>query len=380
MFKKLISVILILSVCLSVASCKYRRSSKPYLDYTEDGTDCFRYSTERKQTESFIAYCNREGKTLLYMINSEKYGLIDPDGLCKVEPGKAYRITYDVQLITGGMGGDYRAYFLAVYDYEEISTENILDNGFADDIHGNAYSFEHYGYYVGPDYIALLCDDGGYDVYNKECGNKHYEEFREVRYPLTVNDLDTPIEIQFNVLCNRSLTDEFIIDSLCHGKENNGEFVYLHALHSGADYTDSYDSIIKAAVEDRYEDNILYIYSDNAPKERTRRLIKRHDLANRTAEELGLDQDVYEKIYKKSLGMRIVDRNKVERDRSGKVYHYDVLLFGGELSGFVRLTYGADLKLVLDESAYRKTNPDKRSYQYIAIFVRSEFNDFIPQE
>lgn len=133
-------------------------------------------------------------------------------------------------------------------------------------------------------------------------------------------------------------------------------------------------------MEDGYTKNILYIYSDNAPKERTRRIIKRRDLINRTAEELGLDQDVYEKIYNKSLGMRIVDRNKVERDRSGKVYHYDVLLFGGELSGFVKLTYGDDLKLVLEDSAYKRTNPDKRSYQYIAIFVRSEFVDLIPQD
>lgn len=382
MFKKLISIILILSVCLSVSSCKYRRSSKPYLDYNDGFADGYIYRTERKQTDTFIAFVSRSGKTLLFPMNEEKYNAYDPDGLCKVEPGKAYSITYDVQYKSGGIGGDYEAFFLAVYDWKEVPLDDSLfEKGFAKSVNGPVYLFDHFGYYIDTDYVVLLSDDGGYDIYKKEYGKRHYEELREVRFPLSVNDLDSPIMMQFNVFCNRSLTDEYIIDSLCNGKENNGEFVFLHAFYPGNNYSvESYDSILKAAVEDRYQDNILYIYSDNAPKERTRRIIKRKDLAVKSAEELGLDQDVYEKIYNKSLGMRIVDRNKVQSERNGKLYHYDVLLFGGELSEFVSLTYGSDLKLVLDDSAYTRSNPDERSYQYIAIFVRSEFVDLIPQD
>ena len=96
MFKKIAALLLTIIVCLPLASCKYRRSKKPYIDRRDKGTDSFVYHTERKQTETFIAFTSRSGATLLYPMNSKKHNVYDPDGLCDVESGKAYTITYDI--------------------------------------------------------------------------------------------------------------------------------------------------------------------------------------------------------------------------------------------------------------------------------------------
>lgn len=373
MTRKIIALLLTLSVCLSVASCKYRRSKKPYLDYRDNGTDSFWFSTERKQTEVFIAFTGRSGQTLLFPMNEEKYNAYDPDGLCDVTPGKAYRITYDIQFKTGGMGGTYDAYFLAVYDWDEVPVDDALfEKGFAQSANGPMYLFNKYGYYIGPDYVALLSEDGGYDVYDKEYGKRHFGHFDRVIHKLPVRDQTNPIEIQFNVMRNSEQSDEFIIDSIRNGIIKNQDFVLIDTNHYDDNYS-NYDSIEKAAVPDTYHDNVLCIYADNASKERTRQVIRRDDIANKTADELGLEQGVYDEIYKRWSAISV-------DERFGKFYNYDVLLLGGSLDRYPHVICGPDLKLDLYDSDYEIDTGNERRYQYVAIFIRSEFNNLIPQD
>ena len=380
MIKKIIALLLTISVCMSLASCKYKRSRKPYLDYQDSGTDGFVYHTERKQTDTFIAFTSRAGNTLLYPMNSEKHNVYDPDGLCKVEPGKAYTITYDIQFITGGMGGTYEAFFLAVYDWEEVAIDDALfEKGFADTVNGPMYVFNKFGYYIGPDYVALFCGDGSYDVYSKENGKQHFAHYSEVKYQLKVNDQTEPIEMEFNVLRNDDITDEYIIDCIRNNKTKDCGFVFMNADHFGEN-GGYYDSIEKAAVPDTFFENTIYIYSDNGSKERTRRLISCADIENKTAEELGLEQSVYDTIFKKWNYIRSASWNFTPGSGDSKQFKYDVLLFGGDLDDHVNPVYGADLKLVLDESAYENDDINRRRCQYVAVFIRSELNYFIPQE
>ncbi|MBR4403990.1 MAG: hypothetical protein IKT10_02650 [Clostridiales bacterium] len=373
MFKKLLSAILILSVLLSVASCKYRRSNKPYLDYSDNGNDGFVYHTERNQTETFIAFTSRSGRTLLYPMNEEKYNFYDPDGLCKVESGKAYTITYDIQFKTGGMGGTYVAYFLAVYDWNEVPINKALfDKGFAQSANGNMYLFNQEGCYIGPDYVVLLSEYGGYDVYDKEYGKRHFDHFDRVIHKLPVRDQVNTIDIQFNVMRNDDTTDEHIIDCIRNGDIKNKDFVLIDANYYGTNYS-NYDTIERAAVPDTFHENTLCLYADNASKERTRRVIKREDMASKTADELGLEQDVYDKLHKHWAAIS-------EDERLGKVYNYDILLLGGSLDRYPHVVYGPDFKLDLYESDYEIDTGNERRYQYVAVFIRSEFNNFLPQD
>lgn len=373
MIKKIIALLLTLSVCLSVASCKYRRSKKPYLDYRESGTDSFSYRTERKQTETFIAFTGRSGQTLLYPMNEEKYNFYDPDGLCDVTPGKAYKITYDIQYKTGGMGGTYIAYFLAVYDWYEVPIDDkLFEKGFAKSANGIMYLFNSSGCYIGPDYVVLLNGDGGYDVYDKEYGKRHFDHYDRVIYELPVRDQYKPIEVQFNVMRNSDLSDDYVIDSIRNGSVKNRDFVLIDANHYDTNYS-NYDTIEAAAVPNTFHENTLCLYADNASKERSRRVIKCEDMASKTAEELGLEQDVYDKLHKRWAGIS-------ENERLGKFYNYDVLLLGGSLDRYPHVIYGPDLKLDLYDSDYEADSPNERRYQYVAIFIRSEFNKLIPQD
>ena len=242
MFKKIASLLLTIIVCLPLASCKCRRSKKPYIDRRDKGTDSFVYHTERKQTETFIAFTSRSGATLLYPMNSEKHNVYDPDGLCDVESGKAYTITYDIQFITGGMGGTYQAFFLAVYDWKEVPIDDALfENGFADTVNGPMYLFNKFGFYVGPDYVALFCGDGSFDVYSKENGKQHFAHYSQVKKKVRVNDQSEPIEMQFNVFRNDDITDEYIIDCIRNNKTKDCGFVYMSADHfdENSNYYDS---------------------------------------------------------------------------------------------------------------------------------------------
>ena len=366
---------------MSFSACKVKRSGKPYLNYSDGGADGFVYHTEEKQTDNFIAFTDRSGNLRLYLVSGEKYGVYYTEGLCKVDPGEIYKITYDVQTVSGGIGGDYNGYLLAVYDCEPVAIDALFENGYAEGFFGNIYEFQYEGYYEAPDFVAFISDDGGYDVFSPDLGKIHFDDYREVKFDLDVYDQFKPIEMQFNVLCNKDLTDESIIDSLINGKDPEGRFIYLNDHHPGEhmDRTE-YDSIERAAVEFNFRENLLYVQADKKSDERTRRVICWEDMAEKTAEELGLEPEVYEKIYKRWGYLKHGNQTQVLFERTKTEFHYDVLLFGGDLSDFATVEFGNDFRLYLSEDSYRYYDATRVRYQYVALFIRHEFNELIPQD
>ena len=158
MIKKILALLLIVSVCMSFSACKVKRSGKPYLNYSDGGADGFVYHTEEKQTDNFIAFTDRSGNLRLYLVSGEKYGVYYTECLCKVDPGEIYKITYDVQTVSGGIGGDYNGYLLAVYDCEPVAIDALFENGYAEGFFGNIYEFQYEGYYEAPDFVAFISD------------------------------------------------------------------------------------------------------------------------------------------------------------------------------------------------------------------------------
>jgi len=382
MIKKILALLLIVSVCMSFSACKVKRSGKPYLNYYDGGADGFVYHTEEKQTDNFIAFTDRSGNLRLYLVSGEKYGVYYTEGLCTVDPGEIYKITYDVQIQSGGFGGDYNGYLLAVYSCAPVSTDDLFKNGYAESNFGNIYEFQYEGYYEAPDFVAFISNDGGYDVFSPGHGKIHYDEYREVKFDLEVYDqFYKPIEMEFNVLCNNDLTDESIIECLLTAKDPEGRFLYLNDYHPGEymERTD-YFSIERAAVEFNFRENLLYVQADEKSDERTRRVICWEDMTEKTAEELGLEPEVYEKIYKRWAYLKHGNQTQVIFERTKTEFHYDVLLFGGDLNDFATVEFGNDFRLYLSEDSYLYYDATRPRYQYVALFIRHEFNELIPQD
>ena len=381
MFKKLLSLILVLSVCLTTSGCP-KRSGKPYLNGYDGGADGMSYWTVKKNTDNFISFMSPDGSTALYPVRDELKTVFYTDGLCNIEPDRIYKITYDAQFAMGGYGAT--ATFRAVYKCEEADIDNLFDNGF--DYWPSFYNFLIINYMGTEDYLAFKNSKDGYDLYWKEYGKKHYDEARQIIYPFKVSDMNEPVELQFNVFCNNDLTDEYLVDCIVHQQKDPDRFVYVDDYHfgqyDGGKYVEKsdYQSIERAAVYYEFENNMFYIASDNISDERTRRLITYEDLTEKSAAELGLDEELYGTLvsdWKRTCTE--VMRLKGEMN-NWREYKYDVILFGGNIGKFSRIEYGKDFKLQLEESAYKVRNSEEIRYQYLAVYIRSEFNDWIPQD
>lgn len=381
MFKKALSLILVLAVCITASGCP-KRSGKPYINKRENGADGMTYWTVEKNTDNFISFMSNDGNVVLYPVRDELNTVFRTDGLCDIEPDRIYKITYDAQFASGGYGAT--ATFLAVYKYEPIDIGTLFENGF--DYWPSFYNFLIRNYMGTEDYLAFKNSKDGYDLYWKEYGIKHYDEARQIMYPFETHDMNEPVELQFNVFCNKDLTDDYIVDCIVHQKTDINKFVYVDDNHfwqyDNGQYIENsnYHSIERAATYYEFENNMFYIKSDNASDERTRRLITYDDLMGKSAAELGLDEELYNTLvtdWKKTCSD--VMRLKQEMN-NWHGYKYDVILFGGNIGKHSKIEYGNDFKLQLEESAYKIRNQNEVRYQYVAVFIRSEFNDWIPQD
>ena len=77
MFKKAAAVMIMLAICFSGVSCAqkngYKTSGKPYSNESPDGVkDGFYYKTEENQTDNFIAYKDKNGETMLFIMREGK--------------------------------------------------------------------------------------------------------------------------------------------------------------------------------------------------------------------------------------------------------------------------------------------------------------------
>lgn len=354
--KKLISVLFLVAVCASFGSCRLvKKSGKPYINKKSNAADGISYWTEENETDHFIAI-KREEETILVPVNEEKYGYYKTDGLCKVKPGEIYTITYDAQHVTGGIDGRNNIYFLAVYKCENCSYDELFENGCY-----TGFLYPLSGSLKGGSFLAFEGEDGGYDVYGEWFGKRHYDERREVRFPLEFSDVESPIEMQFNVYCNSDVTDDFIIDTIMQRKLDEQDlFVFIDANHPG-EYNDGtdYDSIEKAAFPGYDFNSIHRIHTDKISDEDYREFITGEDLSNKSAEELGLDEEIYDEI------------------KSYWTPGYDAILQGGKFYDNNYAAYDKDLKIY---AFSHKWDVNTQYSTCVVIFVRSGFNEIFPQD
>lgn len=388
MIKKIVSLILTFAVCFSVSSCMVRRSGKPYIEdrSQENFADGMTFSVERKQTDNFIAYQDLNGKVMLYPVNEKKYHSYDPEGLCNVKPGEIYKITYDAQIVTGGIAGRNDRYFLAVYKCKKGDYKTLFENGY----YQNGYSWDSSRVIMRPcvkgsDFLAFRNPDSSYEVFTKERGKTHYDRAKEVKFKVDVSDKkESSIEIEINVLCQSDISDEYIIEHVTKRLPyDESEFLFIDCDHP--DYLNSagdndYDSIEKFASGKKFHHHLFYYKTDEKPSKESKRLITFEEMSTKTAEELGLDKELYTKIAKTWNELR--DGNYYYSDNPFSREHAmncDVLIFTGDYGGQAWVCYDKDLNLYINDSWFDYENHPTKRYQCLVLFIRHEFNEMFPQ-
>ena len=384
MLKRITAFILFTAMCLSVCACNnksaYRTSGKPYINQSQSGVaDSFRYETEEDQTDNFIAYKDKNGKTMLFIMREGKISPYYTDGLCHVKPGKAYTINYDAQLHEGGIGGIHDYYFLTVYSCEECSDDKVFENGIG-------WNSDWESDFPMPHddndnrFIAFKGTLGGYDVFTEKNGKLHFNDKREVMVPVTING--STVELQINVFCNWTLSDDYIINKMISGKyENETKFVFINCYHSdGEDGTSDYDydTLEKLATGSKYYNNDFRFYTDGEKPAEGRRLITYDEMASMTAEELGLEDWIYEYIYYGWLD-RAKGRESDYNEDGGPARKCDVLIFTGNFPRDAGIYYDKDLRLYVVGSMPLDEDAGEGAFQYYILFINSDFNAFLPQ-
>ena len=380
LLKKAIAGVLIAGTLVSVCACP-RRSGKPYLDERPEGhvADGIIKSYEINVTANFVCYTDKKGKTMLAQISRNGYE-VDPDGLCDVKPGNIYKIRYDIQYISGGIGGGSNHYFLCVYECKTIEPEELYEEdyfpfaGYWDndgELEKPMYSHVNDPYIVLPDY-----EGEGYIVYSKRLGKLHFDEFREIELPIQLYERDEPDILQLNVICNRGVTDDQIFKSLLSGEPSDGkDFLFYDTWRSivdSRDYVDSFDSFDRTASGRFFMDHCV-ITSSEEPQPGRKRIITYDDLlSGKPPQELGLPDDMYNQIYK------TWDALTEERTVRRQLPHYDVILFDGPFEHGSFPEYDGTLKIYLTTNGNPQKEPQPDD-NYVAVFVRHEFIQAIPQ-
>ncbi|MBR3247133.1 MAG: hypothetical protein IKG03_01895 [Clostridiales bacterium] len=385
MIKQVTAIILISAMCLPLFACgsgnKYKTSGKPYIN--EDPSpgiyDGFHYHTEENQTDNFIAYRDGNGEVMLYIMRHGNSSPYSPDGLCNVTPGKAYTITYDAQLITGGVGGVHDYYFLTVYDYSECSYDKLFENGYGWNSDWDS-DFPMAGGLSGEaPYVAFKSTFGGYDVFSAKNGKTHYSSMKEVTYPVEINGVRT--DLQFNVFCNWTLSESYITDKLIKGEyDDDPEFVFIDCYHSDGERGTSdndFDTLEKLATGSKFYNNVYRFTADQMPDE-GRRVISYEEMETKTAEELGLEDWLYGNIYY-GWSDRAKGRWSDYNDDDGPAKKCDVLILTGNFESGSVINYDKDLRLYVNGSHPMDEDAGDNSINIYVIFIRSEFNDLIPQ-
>lgn len=378
MLRKLTAFILILAISLSLCACDdgnhYKTSGEPYINSKQrpriiDGID---YETEENMTENFIAY-KEDGKVMLYPINEKMFAPYDPNGLCNVKSGKAYTITYDAQMIKGGLAGKDERFFLTVYDYKECPYDKLFEKGYT------CYTWKNKNMIGGTEdnpFVAFKSDWGGYDVFSPKIGKVHYQELRKIRFPVTVGDITE--WMQFNVFCNWYISNDYVIEKMLGRNYDGGrDFIYSDCIYTHPDDTTGehyYDSIEKYALGSGRFDNTMKLQFDEDPPE-GRRVITYEEMSTLSREELGLSKDLYHWIY---TGWH--DRKEgltSDYNQDWPPRKCDVLLFSGDFALDTIVTYDKDFRF--NPHGYQP-DKDEETFQYLVLFISTEFNDRLPQD
>ena len=381
MLKKITAIILLAALCLSMCACNnksaYKTSWRPYINESPASgmSDGITYVTEEGQTDNFIAY-KEDGRVMLYPLNEKKFTPYSPEGLCKVKPGKAYTITYDAQLIQGGINGMDERFFLTVYDCKECSYDTLFENGYY--FLTWKREFPIGGEIEGTSFMAFKGNFGGYDVFSEKNGKVHYSEMREVKFPLSTGGQE--VEMQFNVFCNKSVSDDHIIDQMLGRKyDNDPKFVFINCHHKDYDAAsdNDYDSVERLATGSKYYRNTYHYIADEIPSD-GKIFIPYEDINSVTAEDLGIDKELFDCIY-----MGWSDRNNgyysdYNAD-GGQAKKCDVLIFTGNFNQDAVITYDKDFMLDVAGKVTDDADAGEDTFQYFVLFVNTDFCDLFSQ-
>ena len=98
----------------------------------------------------------------------------------------------------------------------------------------------------------------------------------------------------------------------------------------------------------------------------------------KTAEELGLEDWLYENIYYGCLD-RAKARDSAYNNGSGPARKCDVLIFTGNFPRDAGIYYDKDLRLYVTGSMPMDEDAGEGAFQYYILFINSDFNNFLPQ-
>ena len=357
---------------------------KNYDDYDKYGIiDGFSYSTEEDVTSTFIAYKQGDETWLLYPGNGY-YNDYDPSGLCEVEPGRIYTITYDVQHRSGGEAGVSESEFLKIMSCEEsdpsalfagvISSQNIWN---CRQTHNSR--FPHMPYFAsgqtGHRFVGVDTGDS-YKVYFEDGSVRSFDEDRQVSIPFSsVEMTDGSTGIGFRVLCSKGVTDDEITDRIKAGTLTENSDILL--IGSCGDRSETYYVPDCAGVD---EHTVPFYESGTEPEEGFRKVITMADFERDiTPEEAGVPEDVFE-IARTIWYSDKTDYRRFHDGEERYPYNRGIMILGGDFidSDILYMDDNARFCIANRESIIGHHSTD--AHMNYAIFsVRQEYLDMFPQ-
>ncbi|MBP3271442.1 MAG: hypothetical protein J6M17_04345 [Ruminococcus sp.] len=369
---------------ITISGTQEVKDGKVYKNYIEENVcDGFCYDTEENVTGIFAAYMNGNGETWLLSPGDNYFSEFDPDGLCDIEAGKIYNITYDVQHTTGGEAGVRESKLLKVTSCEQADpsemfaqTVDYLGISNEREVAPERYNISDFfasGQY-GSRFVALDKGDG-YIVYKEDGSVITFDTDKQVIIPFETAEVsDEAINIGFRVLCNNGVTDDRIIEAIKDGNiAENDDIFFLGSC------SDRSDNIVNAAeCAGISSASVKFFNSEFPPDEEFRMVITNEQFESGiTAEELGISSDVFQAAkeeweygkYDPSLRFGV----------DGGSYSYDrcVLIIGG--------SFAEDSMPFMDDNArfciansrpYAADGSDSSAnYNYAVLSVRQEYDD-----
>ena len=354
------------------------KNTEAYMNYNEYDklgvVDGFCYHTEQGLTRTFISYMNEIGEVWLCDPSDNYFSEYDPKDKCRIEPGKAYTITYDVQHITGGEAGVRESYFLKVDSCEQTDVSKLFAQGVTD---LNIWDCRHIAPadYGKVNYAAsgmtvnrfiMIYDGKQYTVFKEDGSVQHFDEIKQVTIPFATAEKNDSAPIGFCVLCNQNVSDERVINSLKSGKRaNDSDIFFLGSCNAwGENPTEYADEAAGVS-----ETSIKYFKLDSPAEPGFRKIITNEQFEQGiTAEEMGLPEIVYTQAMYMWMD-----------EKEYSPYSRGILILGGEFTVKDTLYMDDNARFILAADNSAKCEGDT-VFNYAMFPVRSEYLSLFPQD
>lgn len=357
-----------------------------YNDYDRHGVvDGFCYQTEQGLTRTFISYVNGNGNVWLCDPSDNYFSEYDPKDKCRIEPGKAYTITYDVQHITGGEAGVRESYFLKVDSCEKTEVSKLFAQGVTnlniwDCRHIAPAGYGRVGYAASAmsgNRFILVYDGKHYVVFKEDGSILHFDEIKQVMIPFETAEKKDSAPIGFCVLCDQNVSEERVINGLKSGTLANDRDIFLLGSCNawGENPTEYADEAAGVNAT-----NIKCFKLETPAEPGFRKVITNEQFEQGiTAEEMGLS----ESVYTQAMYMWKDEKEDALRAGNGKKhspYSRGILILSGEFTVKDTLFMDDNARFILaadDQSAKRDGDT---VFNYAMISVRSEYLSLLSQD